>query len=416
MASRCSPIELNPIPDQRVEPPSRCLYVALIIAALAGGAAVGAGIAFFAASDMEFYASVISGAVVMNFALITLITLAVKNCSKSNAQPDPQAADLSPESEQEPDDASGSGEQVASETRDADAEARPKSGRRSAPKTPAASGEQVAAEASDADAGATPTSGRRSAPKTPAASGEPPAASSAGDSAAASRPAEEPAFPKLELDRALFMRALGLTNGHLVGSFVAKVFDMGAGRPSHQPENFLLPRMATIHSRLLEAFEEALRSHSVNPWSHEEVVTAADHYIHAAYVVSSLTLEDLVALKAKLEKESPGITLAAVLSHPSCYCYRTFFYLPLAYRYLHGAATMGESSFVLPKITPEAHVSQFYRQEGKPAIWHKLFNDFCARLVDSLGEEVRTLPSAFRDSASFDRDSGSFIRWVKPAE
>lgn len=160
---------------------------------------------------------------------------------------------------------------------------------------------------------------------------------------------------------------------------------------THQPVNQEIALLTTLFwDTYYPAFEEAVKQHKENPWTHKEVIDKADVLMKIGYAIGILTLEDLPAFTQNLNAKGEKRTYAEALTKQDSYQYRTFYYCTNVYHWIRGAITwckhplnddMGlfypESEESEQDSIPADHANSFYQIYTIQSFWKILYNDYC---------------------------------------
>ena len=155
---------------------------------------------------------------------------------------------------------------------------------------------------------------------------------------------------------------------------------------AYQPINKNISLLASLASKLWDKFENALKRHKENSWSHPEVIQAADEYMKIEYAISSLTLDDLEPFTQKLASKGVSMNYVKALTSYDSYQLFTFFYCSRAYHMIRGAVTWGKTPWSKKeevnyvKEIPTEHVKSFYELGTIQNKWNALYNEFCDRV------------------------------------
>ncbi|MDP1879763.1 MAG: hypothetical protein Q8K60_02335, partial [Parachlamydiaceae bacterium] len=156
---------------------------------------------------------------------------------------------------------------------------------------------------------------------------------------------------------------------------------------TNQPTNPEIALLTTLFWKLNGNLLELLKKNTKNPWSDQEIVTAADECMKIAYAISNLTLDDLKSFtEALFSKSDEDRTYAVALTRQDSYQYRTFYCCTNIYHMVRGEITWGpipweknKEDFYHPEIS-EVHAKTFYQNGTIQNSWNQLYNEYCDRI------------------------------------
>lgn len=157
---------------------------------------------------------------------------------------------------------------------------------------------------------------------------------------------------------------------------------------SAQPVNQEIACLANLYWNVAyKNFEDLLKQHEGNnPWSHQEVINAADTCMKIAYAISNLTLDDLKAFtKTRVFEGEKRTYVQALTAQTNSYQYRTFFYFTNIYHLVRGAGAwaceLGEDGGIdYPDTISKEHADLFYKNGTVQNSWNSLYNEYCDRV------------------------------------
>lgn len=168
-----------------------------------------------------------------------------------------------------------------------------------------------------------------------------------------------------------------------------KPFPFEGPEKANQLVNQEVARLTTLYWDVaFKKFEDLMKKNKENPWSHQEIINAADACMKIAYAISNLTLDDLKSFTENLSLKGENRTYAKALTKQDSYQYRTYYYCTNVYHWLRGAITWSanpwraeEEGWFYPRVPiSPSHTTLFYQKGSIQNSWNRLYNEYCDRV------------------------------------